>query len=660
MSLLSAAAILAHALRIILDTTPPHPTLLSILLDVCSAHRLEYLSAIILEALFRSAMHATPSSASAPLCHPTNSLFLVDLYERWCEAHFTAQAFTRILLDALHASGVRAVWTSKALGKLSRQLCKADLYPFFQLAGGLAHVITSPTRFPGDVGTEQHTLANWCHQALDRLSTLSLQSPQNADGNHENIGEFLEYLDGIISPSLGNPCDPNLVDAIISLATHWLTLQSAPGTSRPTNFATTLLMLRQTAPRTSTYNRLISNVFSPNIGVSNPKTKDVQQTLQRYASSLRSYDLFHLEASLWASALGHVESSDVESQLASHEGHAAVRNFRYLLIDTVEEVEERCLERITSGAAVTPLKRKRFVAPQGSYPSHAHTDWRWEKILGCWIQKQSPLKAKTQRKANYIGTAYSPGPLSTIQRLRRKRTNLASSPCKRASFPATTLPAAQNRAGVYEIRVGKGFRSRPSRRSSNFASLLSDAQAHRTVLHPKSSTRRHTKAGLESFHLPISPAIVSPIPRPHSLQGPFKSGIDPQCPPMSDDLMDLFDHPPSSPSIRKPIVRFRSRTLQVMGKNSKPLSLANTLNDLALIRSLNITLPVQPHVANQDSESLDASLAKSQEFIYNTRQAMKIVDRGEVEREGERVELARNQLDELLTGLRATTPDDRT
>jgi hypothetical protein len=101
-----------------------------------------------------------------------------------------------------------------------------------------------------------------------------------------------------------------------------------------------------------------------------------------------------------------------------------------------------------------------------------------------------------------------------------------------------------------------------------------------------------------------------------------------------------------------------------------PLSLEDTLHDLAVIRSSDIDLAVilalampapsrvsptstatwteAPGAADAD---VDASVARSHEFAQAARAAIKIKNRGDVEAQGERVNKVRGQLEEVVEGL---------
>jgi hypothetical protein len=97
-----------------------------------------------------------------------------------------------------------------------------------------------------------------------------------------------------------------------------------------------------------------------------------------------------------------------------------------------------------------------------------------------------------------------------------------------------------------------------------------------------------------------------------------------------------------------------------------PLSLEDTLHDLAVIRSSDIDLaailasampapsPVAPTaraVTAAAVADVDESVARSHEFAQAARAAIKIKNKGDVEAQGERVNDVRGQLEEVVEGL---------
>jgi hypothetical protein len=94
-------------------------------------------------------------------------------------------------------------------------------------------------------------------------------------------------------------------------------------------------------------------------------------------------------------------------------------------------------------------------------------------------------------------------------------------------------------------------------------------------------------------------------------------------------------------------------------KDKHPLPLGDILRDLALIRAADIDL--QAIVDDQDvpnsnaADEVDMSVKQSYEFVKEARAALKINNKGDLERIGTMVECIRDELDEVLTVLGASS-----
>lgn len=98
----------------------------------------------------------------------------------------------------------------------------------------------------------------------------------------------------------------------------------------------------------------------------------------------------------------------------------------------------------------------------------------------------------------------------------------------------------------------------------------------------------------------------------------------------------------------------RDLNLTTMSKDGKPLALSATLRDLALLRVSGLDVaslvPTQP----AQSSKPDAAVEQSYEFVQQARAAIRLYNRGEVERTGEGVEAIRTKVEELSEGLHDT------
>jgi hypothetical protein len=99
---------------------------------------------------------------------------------------------------------------------------------------------------------------------------------------------------------------------------------------------------------------------------------------------------------------------------------------------------------------------------------------------------------------------------------------------------------------------------------------------------------------------------------------------------------------------------------------NSPLSLEDTLHDLAVIRASDIdlaailasTMPATaPDTITSHPHPADASVARSHEFAQAARAAIKIRNKGDVEAEGERVNDVRGRLEVVVEGLSSSSSD---
>ena len=96
-------------------------------------------------------------------------------------------------------------------------------------------------------------------------------------------------------------------------------------------------------------------------------------------------------------------------------------------------------------------------------------------------------------------------------------------------------------------------------------------------------------------------------------------------------------------------------------KKGNPLPLGDTLRDLALLRAsdcdLASALTSQAALPNTSSSHLNqdvnASVESSYEFVKETRAAIRLLHRGEVDKQGGRLEDVRSRLEDVVAGLEA-------
>lgn len=94
-----------------------------------------------------------------------------------------------------------------------------------------------------------------------------------------------------------------------------------------------------------------------------------------------------------------------------------------------------------------------------------------------------------------------------------------------------------------------------------------------------------------------------------------------------------------------------------MASRPNPLPFDETLRDLALIRACEVDLsPLVPNLPARPSgdsgaDDIDKSVERSYAFVREARAALKILNREDVEKEGNKIEDIRNKLEDALEGL---------
>ena len=94
----------------------------------------------------------------------------------------------------------------------------------------------------------------------------------------------------------------------------------------------------------------------------------------------------------------------------------------------------------------------------------------------------------------------------------------------------------------------------------------------------------------------------------------------------------------------------------LMTSKTNPLPLNDTLRDLALLRACDVDftnlLPTDES-ATREKSTIDDSVDRSYEFVREARAALKVLNRGEVDQQGARVENIRGSLEDVMQGLSA-------
>ncbi|KAJ7078901.1 hypothetical protein B0H15DRAFT_788651 [Mycena belliarum] len=481
------SALLAHALDIVLRG-PHHFTLLSILLDVSLYHGLAHESCILLHWLMRVVVSRSRAGATLRLCHLAHSNYLVDLAHTWQGAGRPMSVFLRILTDTLATAARPELWRCKALGKLARQLHNHDFHSFIDLAGRLlrsignrstADPVKSRPKYATNRGTvPSQTTDNSLADQLNRWLNYSCPFSPSSPSESSLIVEFLERC----GQSRAHH-NITLAPTLVCWATHYLSV--VPG---PDARAVISRLLKDTQPTVTTYNLLVEQSF----GITPTSTRRLQDCriiLETYASSLRAEHLLLLEASLRACTLRFVEAS--RDSLMRGGTEREVRLYQEEVMDLVEDAERRCFgSGLRSDLCVDAID----------------PGWRWERVLGCWVQCRLPVA----KKAKHHHTHLAVGRTCANSRLRTSSLQ---------SHAATDNDEYRN--------------SSPSSFDLSFKSIVSSALSNRTELH---DSKRNSECTSRSVH--DHEPTVPPLCKNHTSEAV----------PESDDALNLFAYAELAPA----------------------------------------------------------------------------------------------------------------
>ncbi|GJE95925.1 hypothetical protein PsYK624_121170 [Phanerochaete sordida] len=458
------------------------------------------------------------------------------------------------------------------------------------------------SNIPANIDSVASRSGKWLSHACQHLHEIS--SPPLDAGAIEEIGLISDILasanlSGFHRLSVSGEARV-LPDAIVCLADMLLTPPMVDLLPKPA--ATNLhSILRTASVRPETFGILIDVTMPP---VASPSADGalgpslvVHSTvaaLDRWASTLRAHAYHLREASFWASALLHVEHLTPEPGThydpAAHHTSllASLARLRCAVVQRVDAAEARCFAHAGAAPADTNSQTPRR-APAGA--------WRWEDMLGCWVQRtpapalapaagagskrrslagpaarEDARPAKRARRTDEAlregraGAPHAPErPGETRQLFARAHSVASSASTASAGRPdlshAPRAPAASvvsssvesSRLPTPQDDDDDPFLTKPpakpaptaaaaaaSRRLSNFASILRDAQRNRVVLHADSSDdegawlRDADAHGPKTRHVPP----VRLAERAEEDEGWDARGALDQL--SSDDVLDLF------------------------------------------------------------------------------------------------------------------------
>ncbi|PFH52005.1 hypothetical protein AMATHDRAFT_2494 [Amanita thiersii Skay4041] len=452
-------AIIAHSLALVLETCPHHHMLLILLLDFALGHRLFPESYLLLRALL---IVACCSGPTPPICHSAHHTFLVDLCRKWASSGLTVAGFTRVLLDVLRASPSKSVWTCQAVSGFISGLPKDNYASFMSFVHELSlelYKLISKSMNDDNIMSMFQSLHNMVDLALKHLLLLD-----NCDTCV--LDSIAALIDIIEKPGLqrdGTTTD--LANTLICLATRWLLSQTL------SSHQTTQLQifLERNKPTPTTYKKLISYTSSRDL-------RTLDQSLCLYTSTLRSHRLLYHEASLWACALRHIESLDVERGLSMHCGVDTVKAYRIELINRVENAEKRCFGNQYNDSCVSDTPCHRL---QKRKSSEGDSTWHWDPTFECWLPERqrdsSHKRSKPYSKlSDTVPSAY-PVVGNKSEHVNSARRHSSYFP-KRTQKDLHALRAQQSSDDIFLLQESSGI---------NFATLLCKAASNRTILHPK-------------------------------------------------------------------------------------------------------------------------------------------------------------------------------
>lgn len=489
--------LVSHAVEIVLASCPHHPTLLRILLDLCLSHRLAHNAQALLQALLFCAVRPTP--VIPPLCHPLHSSFLLDIEGQWTCAGFSKYQFTVILLTALGTVTSADAWASKAVEAFGKAASKTHFRSFLDLAIALVDFISRQVQVCDQQKEDMpkvegllRSLCGWVNVLSE--SYFSLDGVNVALEDCHSLSELISVICSLlISTQALGISTSNLSTSVLKISTQWqVFFPKAAHTGR------VVQSLRRLVPETTAYSHLIHSVYSSG------NLRDCHKMLHTYASALRSNGLLRLEASLWACALRHLERPGPDD-IISNINPAHLEDYRQRLIHIVDEAESRCFggpnPSLAMGSQSLPLNP--IQPEEGKLESLTpvtvlNCHWEWESAIGCWMRKCDTRSPPKKRRRMAVDVS------CTVKEVRSSVNH------KRFVSPPLESP------------------------SHNFSSLLADAFTKRANLHQK-PTRRDS--------IRTSTVLTNDKHRPPSCPALSRQDHLP-----SDDAMDLFTYPQSSPS----------------------------------------------------------------------------------------------------------------
>ena len=303
--------VVSHALQIILQSSPPYPSLLYLLLEVCTTHphssHIIPLAEVLLQSLI-TVSFTSPSNPSAisplppPICHAAHPTFLTSLCSSWCNSDFgDSETFLSALLD-VSVYGTSEAWTSKAVSSLAKDLSKDNFSSLVRMATRLIEIVAEAKHKTSKVDkrpTERRTalLLRWLQQIFDRLIYTDY-----VESDTELCLRCLELISVYFESDLGarlltgggKPASE--VDSMMVNITTWFLAVFPPAFSPIEDARRIIRYLQNSNARPLVFTPLVTRFFE---SVSDDEVPwDMLNQLHSFASALNSNDLHELELSM--------------------------------------------------------------------------------------------------------------------------------------------------------------------------------------------------------------------------------------------------------------------------------------------------------------------------------------------------------------------------
>ncbi|KAG6862311.1 hypothetical protein C0995_016009 [Termitomyces sp. Mi166 len=491
-------ALLSHALRLILSHCDDNATLLTRLLDVALDHKLDFEANLLLHGLVSLSLSSPSGTSRSPLiCHPAHANFFLDLYTQWNSSGSSNATFFRILITALEASQDNSALSSKAVHSVAQIMYVQDFTSYLRLISvsstfAAEHCTASIAFEPEARRSLLYRISIWLKVILERLPSATQYEPCGKAKAYSNeLGEMLTYVLSLVCSlnalQVPEGLEADIQDIILSLSTQWLTVRRFPLQNLVERLSVTL-------PRVSTFTPLVAKVYVDSDGCLHA----FRTAIQDMASTLYTFDLLHLHASLLGCTLCYIEHPPHERDLAIKNSVPEIQKYRHELIELADEAEDRFV-RPRGGSLVSESSSARLDAIATPLRRELFRDIsEWEPRSGSWVRKSEQDRSAKKRKVTH------------------SRRLIASQWDSRISARS---PKSEH--GHMNFRASSDYKPL-------FPMLLSRAISKRAILHPIQQ-------------LPSIPSVSE------AQESENTSDDDCQLVSFSDDALDLFAWTSSSP-----------------------------------------------------------------------------------------------------------------